>query len=246
MLCPNCNQPLHYVNADNQHILHCSNCGSSFFEENGINRISQETAQKLYDDRQTDEISGVRKVCPKDQSILDLIEPNQAVLSNVSLFRCPHCHGIFAYGEDLVSFKNSQNLNIGFYKAMNKPLPALRAVMVMSLVFVFSILSLTWIFSNGSVQKSQAKDLINNVTLTTSGHYIMFYFKTKTPFESKIIFTNTETKEIIEKTVSQIPTTTHQLTTGDIDYAKNLQYQIVLIDSQGNEIKTEMRKINIK
>ncbi len=247
MLCPNCNQPLHYINIDHQHILHCSNCGSSFFEENAINRISVETAQKLYDDRQTDEISGVRKSCPKDTDIpLELIEHSEAVLSNVSLFRCPKCRGVFAYGEDLVRFKNSQSLNINFFKAMGKPLPALRAVMVMAFVFVFSALMLTYTFYKQGPSSTQAKDLISNVTLTTSGHYILIFFKTKTPFKSDIIFINPETKEVIRKIVSNTATTSHELTTGDVEYTDKLQYQIILIDDKGMEIKSERRTVKIK
>src|SRR4051794_29741987 len=42
MHCPNCSQIMISAIYDEQTVLHCRTCGSSFFEENGINHISLE------------------------------------------------------------------------------------------------------------------------------------------------------------------------------------------------------------
>jgi DNA-directed RNA polymerase subunit M/transcription elongation factor TFIIS len=245
MFCPNCNQPLHYVNADQQHVLHCGNCGASFFEENAVNRISLATAEKLYSDRQTDEISGAEKKCPHDQMVLKLIAESQAIPENVTLFRCDRCHGVFAYGEDLVKFKNAQNIKVSYFKTWNKPLASLATVLVLSLVLLLTV-SIINTSSQPNIQTTQARELNNKVYFSISGRYLFIYFKTQTPFRSEIEFIDPATKETIRKTISRELNTLHQLTTGDLDVNKPYSYKIILTDVKGRTFESGIKPLEIK
>ena len=64
MSCPNCSQTMVSAVYDGQNVLHCRTCGSSFFEENGINHISLESAETLANDQQEAIIIGKPKICP--------------------------------------------------------------------------------------------------------------------------------------------------------------------------------------
>ncbi len=154
MFCPNCLKPMNLVVADNQNILHCPNCGGSFFEENGINRITVETAQKLAEDKTSDEVSGTEKKCPKDQTSLKPIftdynrfQPISAPFpTDVTLLRCPKCQGIFAYPDDLIKFKQAQIAKIEYFKLWNIPLPSLKSVIILgatALIFVAGLVNYT-------------------------------------------------------------------------------------------------------
>lgn len=254
MLCPNCGQAMNLVTADNQKILHCSNCGGSFFEENGINRISLTTAQNLADDKKSDEISGSEKKCPKDENLLKPISTNfnqfQPILTpippDVTLLRCSKCRGIFAYPDDLVKFKQAQVAKIEYFKLWQLPLPSLKSVIILgvtALIFTAVLVNYTY-FQNG-LYSTKASDLIKKFYISSSNNYLFLFFKTEKPFRSKIIFEDATNKKTINKIISSQPKTIHQLTTGDINLENEIYYQIVLMDEKGREIKTEVRKLKI-
>ena len=91
-------------NVDNEIVLHCSTCGSSFFDKNGITKITQKSARELTEEAQGQYVLGNQKVCPKDKSVL--LEKVDATLpKNTVLLQCPSCEGVFAYPDDLLKFK---------------------------------------------------------------------------------------------------------------------------------------------
>lgn len=246
MTCPNCSHPMNYVCLDNQNILHCDNCGSSFFEENGINRITFASAEKLASDKKTDEIFGREKLCPNDHLCLKPLSSSEAVPQNISVLKCSRCHGVFAFPDDLLAFKKAQTTKIEFFKAWFKPLPSLRTVLVISFtaIVVGSVFyQLNTFFKNYS-QPSQASDLITKINFTRSGRYLLVFFKTKTPMRSKIIFEDKTNGKRTEKTISNLQLTVHQVTISDLSLDDEIWYQIVLTDKQGKETKTEMKKIS--
>lgn len=252
MFCPNCAQPMNLATADNQTILHCSNCGGSFFEENGINRITVATAQILAEDKKTDEVSSSEKKCPKDQQILKpiLTNLNQSQLissplpSDITLLRCGKCAGIFAYPDDLVKFKQAQAAKIEYFKLWSIPLPSLKTVIILSATALFFMTVLTnYTFFQKGLAPASARDPIKKVYLSRSGHYLFIYFKTETPFVSKIIFEDKTEKNVIVKIISGEPKTIHQLVTGDLNLGNEIYYQIVLTDERGKETKTEKKKM---
>lgn len=248
MLCPNCNQTIDYINLDSQHILHCHNCGASFFEENAINRISIKSAELLADDKLTDEVFGNAKNCPKDKTKLNLIENNETMPQDVTLLRCPSCRGIFSYPDDLLRFKKAQDVKIEFFKLWNKPLPSLRTVLVLSFVAImsFTVISRFSTFLNQMSRQSQATDLIKKIYISKSDRYLFISFKTDTQFRSEIIFTDITTGGKIMKTISNNPTNLHYLTTGDVNLDNEVFYQLILINDKGKIIKTDSKKLEIK
>lgn len=245
MLCPNCNQPMSLVTADNQTFLHCSNCGASFFEKNVINKISLSTARKIAEDKLTDEVFGQEKRCPKDETILKPITNQpEAISPEITLLSCSKCHGIFTYPEDLVNFKEQQQAKISYFKAFKKNF-SFRVVFVLSFLAIATATVLTQgnRFLNSLSSKTQASPIIKKVDFYRSSRLLLVFFKTEVPFISKIIFFDKTINQEIIKTVSETPKTTHQITVSDLNLNNDLWYQIVLIESNGREIKTELKKL---
>ncbi|MDH7476354.1 MAG: zf-TFIIB domain-containing protein [Microgenomates group bacterium] len=248
MTCPNCQEQMGYVNLDNQHVLHCGNCGGSFFEENSINRISLLSAQKLGAEKKTDEVFGTTKFCPKDQNQLIPVQNEESVPQHILLLRCPACHGVFCYPDDLVKFKEAQNAKINFLKTWKKPLPALRAVLVLTIFLFLSFATLNKFnaFINRFSYPSSASGLIKNFYLSKSGHYLLISFKTDGYFRSEIFFEDRSKNTFIRKVVSEQPKNLHLLTTADIDLRDEIYYMIVLTDREGKSIDTEFRKLKLE
>jgi len=247
MTCPNCSHPMNYVNLDQQNILHCGNCGSSFFEENAINRIGQASAKRLAADKKSDDVSGQKKVCPLDHGPLYPLEETEAIPQNITLLKCKTCRGIFVYADDLLRFKQAQAAKIEYFKVWAKPLSSIKSVLVISLtIFVIgTVIYQSSMFINRFSYPSQAIDLITKINFTRSGRYLMVFFKTKSSFQSKIIFEDRSLNIKLEKTINQKPATIHQLTTGDLNLDDEIWYQIVLTDNRGEEIKIELKKLLI-
>jgi len=247
MSCPNCDHPLTQATYDNQLVLHCDVCGATYFEENGINRITIDTAQKLAGDKQEEIVSGNQKHCPKDGDIFQPIVSDELKPHDVTLLRCPTCKGVFIYPDDLLKFKSAQSTKIAFFKSWGKPLPSLNAVLVFSFIALvsFSVLTAMSTFTNKNIQQSQAHDLIKKVYITTSPdkHYVFIYFSTVVPVKSQITFSDITTGTEKTKTVSSAPQNTHSLTTGDLDLNHDLWYQITLTDSDGNIVRLEKQKL---
>ena len=248
MSCPNCKEIMQTVILDNQIILHCSLCGASFFEENGINRISFESAEKLFEEKKNTEVSGQEKLCPKDKTILKPIVNQENIPTEVTLLRCSTCKGIFVFADDLINFKKAQEAKIDYFKAWNIPLPSLKAVVVLSFVALVSaaIFSRFILFQRGPYRYTNATDLIKNIYLSKSGRYLFISFKTDYPFRSKIIFNDKTANITISKNISQKLTFIHFLTTTDIDFNHQYNYQIILIDNKGQEITTEEKELDAR
>ena len=248
MLCPNCGETIEYVSLDNQNVLHCRNCGSSFFEENGINRITEESAQKLFDDKKTDEISGHEKKCPKDQTPLVLVQDDDAVPSDVALLKCRKCKGIFTYPEDLLLFKKAQNAKVEYFKAWHMPLPSVKTVLVFTFLAVVSFSLFTSLSSirQKSINQSQAQDLVKGFAVSKSGHFLFVSFKTAVPVTSRIVFADKTTRSKITKTVSEKAATLHYLSTGDVNLNDEIYYSLTLTDARGNVVTLPEKKLEVK
>lgn len=248
MPCSNCGNELKTVTYDNQSILHCQNCGASFFEENGINRITQESAFQLSQDTKSEEISGSEKKCPKDQTVLKALEKKESVPAEITLLRCQTCKGIFVFPEDLVKFKKAQDVKVDYFKTWGIPLPSLQSVIVLSFVALISagVFFRFLLYQNGSLRQTQARDLIKNVSFSKSGRYGFVSFKTTLPLRSLIIITDTKTNKVFTKQVSAKLAVLHFVTIADVPFTDPITYHIVLIDNSGKEIRSEENKLEIQ
>ncbi|MDO8611053.1 MAG: hypothetical protein Q7R95_11055 [bacterium] len=247
MNCPNCGASMIVKVLENQTILHCMICGGSFFEDNGINRITASEAEQLAHDKENDEISGDNKLCLKDQSVMKPLINQENIPTDVTLLQCPTCKSIFAYPDDLTKFKHAQETKIDYFKTWKMPLPSLSAVMVMSVIALISAATISKFifFNNGSLSPSNAQDLIKEIHLTYSTRYMFISFKTQLAVTSEIILNDRTTQKTITKTVSSIPKTLHILTAGDVLLKDDIWYQIVVKDSNNKEIKTEWKKLEL-
>ncbi len=245
MLCPNCSETMRSSYYDNQYVTHCLSCGTSFFEENGINRITYDSALKLSQDKYRHYISPKEKACPKDFSSLSPISNTEAVPSHVILFLCSTCSGVLAYPEDLLKFKKAQGAKIDYYKTWQRPFASLQNVLI---VFFIMVLSVATFYTLNTVQKrtlyrSEASDLFKTLSVIRSGRYILLSFRTSLPLKSQIILTNTKTGKQAIKSISVVPKTLHQIVLTDITAEESISYRIILTDLNGKTVETEAKKL---
>ena len=253
MSCPNCNASMEEMILDNQHVFHCHNCGATFFEENGINRIGLSTSQKLSEDKQTDEVSGTGKKCPKDGSILRPISTDfnefQPVSSpippDVALLQCPTCRGIFAYPDDLVKFKQAQEVKINYFKLWQLPIPALKAVLILSLLAAVGLTAVSR-YNLLPQAPTRATDVARSVHANRSGPYLFISFQTPIPLISHIVLIDNTAHTSLPLTVSAKPATIHYITTTDVNFSHQISYQIILTDNKGQQSKTEVLPLVLK
>lgn len=247
MLCPNCSETMKSDYYDNQYVTHCSSCGASFFEENGINRITFDTALKLSEDKYRHYISPKEKACPKDFTTLVPISNSEAVPSDIILFLCPNCAGVFVYPDDLIKFKKAQGAKIDYYKSWQRPFASLKSVLIVLFIVILSASAFITIntFKQRALYKSEAQDLFKTLTITKSGRYILVSFRTNTPFHTQIILTNIRTGERILKDASVEPKTMHQVVLTDISEKETYSYRIVLTDRNGKSLETESKRLVI-
>lgn len=246
MLCPNCEQPFHYTNLDGQHILHCGNCGVSFFEENSINRISVSSAKILADDKQNDEILGQEKHCPKDKTVLQTMK-SDSIPDNITLLSCKQCRGVFAFADDLLRFKQAQTTKISYFKLWNKPLPSLKSVLVLSLILFLSVtaFSLSNRVGNRVTNQIQADEMVSRVNFLVSGRFLFISFKTNVPFTSAIVIADRETNTKTTLIINKIPSTLHVLTI-DNTYSQGVfSYQLILTDEKNKAVVTKEKPLQI-
>ena len=250
MNCANCNEQMKLVNRDNHSILHCNNCGASFFEDNVVNRITLETAQHLAESKLTEtplHIAALKK-CPKDSSVMQPVLNSEALPRSVTLFHCKQCNGLFAGADELVKFKEAQQAKVNYFKVWEMPLPRLQSVLI---IFMIAILSGAVYLSVSTLKRSatyraEASELIQKINLFKSGRYILITFRTTVPFKSAVVLRNQTTDEEITKPIMKQLNTQHFATLSDIDISNEIYFKIRLTDKDGRSIETEERKLELR
>lgn len=238
--CPTCSTPLKKAEFDNQPILHCSRCGGTFFEQNGINRISVTNAGKLANDHSEKITPPLELACPKDQSVMIRLADEEAIPLDVEIFRCPSCYGLFAPPEDLKKFKKAQRAKIQFFKIWGKPMPSPRAVLAFSFIGLVA-LSLAFSLIMKSVRFSRstlADQNIRNTYVKRDEKIAFVSFITSADYRSNIVLRNLKTGEKKTIVVSKDPTQVHVATLMDLNKADKYYYQVILLDQKGEEIKS--------
>lgn len=248
MDCPNCNQKLDELSYDDQTILHCSVCGGSFFEENGINRINLKSAVELASKKIEDSISGNQKFCPKDHAVLFPIKDNDSIPQNVTLLQCPSCQGVFTYPDDLVNFKRAQNAKIQYFKLWSKPVPSLKAVLVLTFIFAFSFITFLSFNTIGrrTAPPTRAEDIVKNIDTFTSGRNVVVSFRTPVPTRSEITVFDNTTGSVSTRDVSKELRTLHFITLSDLALENELSYKITVFDERGRKVETEEKKLETR
>ncbi|MFH0773799.1 MAG: zf-TFIIB domain-containing protein [bacterium] len=205
MLCPNCGQQMNVRNVDNEIVLHCATCGSSFFDKNGINKITQNSARILTEEAQGQYVLGNQKVCPKDKSVL--LEKVDATLpKNTILLECPSCEGVFVYPDDLLKYKGikaAQPLASGAFKLLPTP----KSLFMLA---SFAVLSIAVLLNTGGFStNTRAEKVIGKVYLATSGQILSVSFKTEVSETAAIVFYDVNKKETGRYVVSSEPKKVH-------------------------------------
>lgn len=222
MLCPNCGQQMNVRNVDNEIVLHCSTCGSSFFDKNGIDKITVSSARLLTEETQGQYVLGNQKICPKDKSML-LEKIGTSLPKNTILLECPSCEGIFAYPDDLLKYKGikaPQPLSSGAFKL----LPAPKSLFMLA---SFAVLTVAVLLNTGSFStNTRAEKVVGKVYLSTSGSLLSISFKSEVTEISTIIFYDLNRKETGRYVISSKPKTVHVGTIRGFDKNRDAFYSI--------------------
>ena len=222
MLCPNCGQQMNVRNVDNEIVLHCSTCGSSFFDKNGIDKITVSSARLLTEETQGQYVLGNQKICPKDKSML-LEKIGTFLPKNTILLECPSCEGIFAYPDDLLKYKGikaPQPLSSGAFKL----LPAPKSLFMLA---SFAVLTVAVLLNTGSFStNTRAEKVVGKVYLSTSGSLLSISFKSEVTEISTIIFYDLNRKETGRYVISSKPKTVHVGTIRGFDKNRDAFYSI--------------------
>lgn len=245
MICPSCGNTLNHYVLDKQGVLHCRLCGGSFFEDNGINRISHESAERLgrytYNDSAR---ANALKKCPKDGNVMAPIANTPSVPPSVTLLHCPLCFGVFAMPKDLLDFKKAQEAKVEYFKLWNIPLPNLKPVFIIAstIVVLTSVVLGVNTLQRSPSYNSQASDVLKTIDLQIRNNYIFVSFRTAQAFKSDIIFRNETTGQIVERPISSEPKTLHLATYSQLDILTRddvVYYKIRLIDGQGRIVDSK-------
>ena len=238
MKCPNCSSDMQVLNFDNEIILHCSTCGSSFFEKDGIHSVSKASALQLSEEAQGHYVLGNQKACPKDGAILVQKTDDPTISKNTILLECPSCKGIFAYPDDLLKYKGVKEPSPISATSL-KLLPAPKTIFMLSLV---AVLSLAFVAGSGLQnfsKSSKADETIKKVIAVADDqkHYLFFDFTTETAVTSRVRFIDSTNGSEISKIVSTTPVKIHHLVISDLDLTHDISYQITLNDGKPTDEK---------
>ena len=225
-------------NVDNEIVLHCSTCGSSFFDKNGITKITQKSARELTEEAQGQYVLGNQKVCPKDKSVL--LEKVDATLpKNTVLLQCPSCEGVFAYPDDLLKFKGIKPTSPLAASAF-KLLPAPKSLFMLA---SFAVLSIAVLLNAGNFStNTRAEKVIGKVYLTTAGHILSVRFTTQVSETSAIIFYDINHKETGRYVISSEPKTVHVGTIRGFDATRDIFYAIQFSNTSTTVAEVQLEK----
>ena len=247
MNCPNCGARFTEIKLKNISVDHCSVCGITFFDENEINRISLSEANVLSENKTNESISGTEKLCPKDKtSMIAFIAPS--IPQYVTILKCKKCAGLLAFADDLVNLKKAQKAKIKYYTTWQKPLPALKTVLVISFIFVVSlsiIYTITPFFQTPTSTSIKATQEICPLDVILSGNTIFIYCKSPYAYRSQAHFYNSRTKETIVRNINTEPKDIHLLSVpyDDIAPSSDICVSIVLSSDRG-AVQTECKTLN--
>jgi hypothetical protein len=218
------------MTSDQTSVMHCPVCGTNVLEDNAINRITLSDAKRLSIHADGPKNDTISQLCPVDHTPLKLLR-EESIPQFVTILKCSECSRIVVSGEDLVAFKKAQKSKVNFFKNWQIPLPSLHTVLVYSFLVG---LGLTTLSMFGSIftptnTRTQARDVIKNITITKNDTGYIVYFTTIAPFSSRITFYNkTTNKVLLEQDISKGQNTVHLLQIRNLEPSTNIYFKITL------------------
>ena len=249
MICPHCAAPLHELDLDLQHVFHCVSCGTSIFEDGGINRITSATAKYLKENATLNQDASKEpavKTCPFDQTPLVLRMNQDAIPTHVHLLHCPKCQRIVAKPQDLLDFKHAQEAKVNYIKAWKLPMPQLRtifAIVTLGVMSVFGYLSFSQLNKNATL-KTQAAEAVDGVQVQVAGRLVVVSFRTEAPVRTALIIL--EPSSIPKIPVSGKPNTLHTASFSRPRDARIIRFRVELIDESGRSVLSDEKVVELK
>lgn len=250
MICPSCNYTLQRLsvttnNGGKFEVDHCGRCGGTWFDPYEINRIPYHEVSRLAQltvlPKRTDNLSTYTQLCPHCHTKL-LHFTAESVPAGVKLLRCPKDRGIWATQRDLAEFKKQQDERIEEYKKSSIAFPALSVVFVpaiFTLLLVVSTFITVTRLQEERESRIKAADTIERIQIVSiSPTTVSVTFQTKASLKSKISY-GKSTLELIDKTITTIPTLNHDVLLTDLKPNTFYIYKITLEDETGNKFTTE-------
>src|SRR3989338_7090673 len=247
MTCPNCGAKFITVQLKNITADHCAVCGITYFDENEINRITLREATDLAENKTNESISGTEKLCPKDK-IPMITFTSESIPQYITILKCKKCSGLLAFADDLVNLKKAQKAKLKYYTTWQKPIPALRTILVISFIFVVSlsvIYTITPFFRGGPPTSIKATQEICSLQVTLSGNTTFIYCQSPYAYRSEARFYNSVTNETIVRNINITPSRAHLLSLPfiDISPSNDICVSVILFSDRG-ATETECKTLN--
>lgn len=249
MNCPVCSSPLHELDLDLQHVFHCVICGTSIFEDGGINRVTSTTAKYLKENStgvQDPEKEPAVKLCPFDQTPLVVRVNQEAIPTHVHLLHCPKCQRIVAKPQDLLDFKHAQEAKVNYIKAWRLPMPQLRtvfAIVTLAVMSVFGYLSFSSLGKSASM-KTEASQAVQNLQVEVTGRLVVVSFRTDSAVRTALVIV--EPPGVPKIPVSGRPNTIHTTSFSRPTGAKVLRLRVELTDESGHSVLSDDKVVELK
>ncbi len=213
-------------------LLHCRNCGVTYFEENELNRITLKQAQLLAKDKKKEYSDLENTQCPFDHHMFALLQ-GESIPQYIQIYKCNKCMRVLISSRNLSLFKKAQASKISYFKNWQIPLPSLQAVLVFSFMAIVSLTVISGLtgYMQQNAPKTQASVVYSNLSIKQYNEKNSIIFSTNTPVISRIIFYN-KYKDIAlyDMPINTEKTRTHYLIFNEPAPSPDLYFKIHLID----------------
>lgn len=256
MSCPSCSYLLQRLSVTTTGggkfaVDHCGRCGGTWFDPYEINRIPFHEVVRLAhitvlpSPRRSPDLTGAKAglLCPRCHK--ELVPSHyESVPKGVRMLRCPKCGGIWATQKALTEFKKHQEETVKEYKKSGTAFPSLSVIFVPALFLL--LLMITTFVTVSRLQEAKegrikAAELITNLQVVpippTS---VSITFTTKLELKTRIYY-GTSSLELIPKTVSLTPSTTHGILLTGLRPNTTYVFRLELEDETGRKVRTEMQ-----